>query len=149
MKKSICTLIFIVCAVMNAKAQSASGAAPMDPLLKGKDLLKQLISSLDASTFLNSWTDQDRTEWYKELSNASDAPALSKCISEFSEYIKPVKFKEQFSLAQLKGMASETKNYGDVAYVLGALESGLNSDAFNNDWVSKEPSWLGELKLVK
>lgn len=149
MKKYLLIIGFITFVVMGANAQISSGAAPIDPLLKGRDLIGQLVGAFDASTFLNSWTAQDRAQWNSELANASDAAALSKCISELSEYIRPIKFKEQFNLAQLKSLASSTKNYGDVANVLATLESGLKSEAFTNDWVSREPSWLGELKLVK
>lgn len=150
MKKYISIAVLVLCSALSVQAQkSSAGSAPIDPLLKGKDLLGQLVASFDASTFLNSWTAQDRAKWNQELTNASDAIFLARCVSELSGYIRPVKFKEQFSLAQLKGMASATKNYGDVANVLATLESGLKSDAFKNDWVSKEPSWLGELGLVK
>ncbi len=150
MKKYISIALFVLCISLNAQAQAvSSSSAPIDPLLKGKDLLGQLVAAFDASTFLNSWTSQDRARWKEELTNASDAVTLSRCASELSEYIRSTKFKEQFSVAQLKGMAAATKNYGDVANVLGTLESGLKPEAFNNDWVSKESSWLSELRLVK
>ena len=149
MKKYI-LILCIALAGISANAQTASsGAAPIDPLLKGRELISQLVVAFDASTFLNSWTAQDRAQWNSELANASSAADLSKCISELVEYIRPNKFSEQFSVAQLKSLASNTKNYGDVANVLATLQAGLKSEAFINDWVSRESSWLGELKLVK
>ncbi len=148
MKKCLLIAMLMV-SFATAQAQTASSSAPIDPLLKGKDLLAQLVASLDASTFLNSWTSEQRAQWKSELSQAADAVALSKCASYLSEYIRPAKYKEQFSLAHLKSLASGTKNYGDVANVLATLESGLASEAFTNGWVSKEASWLGELSLVK
>lgn len=150
MKKYFAMVCLAAFTFLTAQAQNPSvSSAPIDPLLKGKDLLGQLISSFDASTFLNSWTSEARAHWNSELNNASDAVTLAKCASELSEYIKPVKFKPQFSLAQFKSLASGTKNYGDVANVLRTLESGLAEDAYSNGWVSREPSWLGELTLVK
>jgi len=149
MKKIILIAVLLICSFGNTQAQTASSSAPIDPLLKGKGLLEQLVAALDASTFLNSWTSQQRAQWNKELNNAGDAVALAKSASYLSEYIKPGKYKEQFSLAQLKALASGTKNYGDVANVLATLESGLATEAFTNDWVSKEASWLSELSLVK
>ena len=150
MRKLLITVCFLTGTFLSAQAQTSSaGAAPINPLLKGRVLLEQLVSSIDASAFLNSWTSQARAEWNNELAKASDAVTLAKCASELSEYIKPGKFKPQFSLAQMKSLASGTKNYGDVANVLAALESGLADEAYSNDWVSKEPSWLSELKLVK
>lgn len=149
MNKFLLIAGLLMCSVWNTQAQTVSPSAPIDPLLKEKGLLEQLVASLDASTFLNSWTSQQRAQWKAELNQANDAVALSKCTSYLSEYIKPGKYKEQFSLAQLKSFAAATKNYGDVAIVLATLESGLTSDAFTNDWVSKESSWLSELSLVK
>ena len=119
MIKWIAVVCVIMSTCMSAMAQTpSSGAAPVDPLRMGKKLVDQLVASIDASAFLNSWTAQDRAEWNRELTDANDAVTLAKCISELSEYIKPGKFKQQFSLAQLKGLASSTKNYGDVANVL-------------------------------
>ncbi|MDB5255355.1 MAG: hypothetical protein JWM14_50 [Chitinophagaceae bacterium] len=150
MNKYMAIVWFAAFTFLSAQAQTpSSGAAPIDPLKKGKGLLEQLVSSIDASTFLNSWTSQARAQWTSELTNATDAVTLAKCVSELSEYIKPGKFKQQFSLAQLKSLASGTKNYGDVANAMATFESGLASEAYSNDWVSKEPSWLSELKLVK
>ncbi|MDF2455497.1 MAG: hypothetical protein K0R51_1490 [Cytophagaceae bacterium] len=148
MKKYLLIAVLMICSFAT-QAQTASSSAPIDPLLKGKDLMEQLVAALDASTFLNSWTSEQRAQWKSELSQASDAVALSKSASYLSEYIKPGKYKEQFSLAQLKALAAGTKNYGDVANVLATLESGLATEAFSNGWISQEASWLSELSLVK
>lgn len=149
MKKYLLIAALLICSLANVQAQTASSSAPIDPLLKGKDLLQQLVAALDASTFLNSWTSQQRAQWHSELSQATDAVSLAKSASYLSEYIKPGKYKEQFSLAHLKSLAAGTKNYGDVANVLATLESGLATEAFTNGWVSQESSWLSELSLVK
>jgi hypothetical protein len=150
MRKFIAMVGLVAGTLLSVQAQTvSSGAAPVNPLLKGKGLLEQLAASIDASAYLNSWTSQARAQWSNDLSNASDAVTLAKCASELSEYIKPGKFKPQFSLAQFKSLASGTKNYGYASNALATLESGLAEEAFSNDWVSKEPSWLSELKLVK
>lgn len=143
-----CLMLF---AFLSAQAQTpiASSSAPIDPLLKGRDLLRQLVTAIDASAFLNSFTSQARAEWNSDLTKAADAAALAKSASELSNYIKPGKFEPQFSVAQLKSSASSAKNYGDAAYVLASLESGLAEEAYGNDWISNKPAWLGELKLVK
>jgi hypothetical protein len=150
-----CSLFLIMMALAVASyAQTkvpttATPAAPIDPLLKGIDVLSQLAAALDESSFYNSWTAAQKVAWMDALTQATDAVGLSKSASALTEYIKSDSYKDGVSLANLRLQASEAKNYGDAANVIGMIESALKPQAYDNDWVSKEASWWSELKLVK
>lgn len=133
----------------NLSAQTTYDSAPIDPRLKAIELLEQLAGAIDPGAFLNSWTSEEQRKWSSDLSNAQDAASIARNITFLSEFIKPEKYKEQFSLAQLKAITSRAQKYGDVAYAMTMLEEGLAEEAFVNSWVSMESSWKSELTLVK
>ena len=149
MKKHFFIFFLMVCSSLAAQAQTAVGSPPVDPLLKGKDLLQQLAGGLDAGSFLDSWTPWQQSHWYSGLMKITNASDLAKNVADLTEFIKPEKYTEGFNLTNLRSLASEAKNYGDAANLLKTLEAGIKPEAYKNNWVSKEPTWISELKFVK
>jgi hypothetical protein len=152
MKKHIAILLFMLFSIVGATAQTttdSSAAAPTTPLLLGKSLLQQLAGALDVSTYLNSWTPAVQSQWYSSVTKAADASHLADKVSELTDYIDAQKFQDGFSIPNIEALSMETENFGDLANVLSTLEAGLKPEAFKNDWVGKESSWQGQLKLVK
>jgi hypothetical protein len=149
MKKYIAVLFLMIWFSLTVQAQTAGGSPPVDPLLKGKDLLQQLAGALDTGSFLDSWTPWQQSHWYSGLMKITDASGLAKNIADLTEFIKPQKYNDGFNLTNLRSLAAEAKNYGDAANLLKTLEAGIKPEAYKNDWVSKEPSWVSELKFIK
>ncbi|MDB5271745.1 MAG: hypothetical protein JWO58_112 [Chitinophagaceae bacterium] len=149
MKKQLFILFLMIWSSLTVQAQTTAGSPPVDPLLKGRDLLQQLAGGLDVASYLDSWTPYAQSNWYRGLMKTTDAAILAKDIADLTEFIKPTAYNEGFNLTNLRSLAAEAKNYGDVANLLKTLEAGIKPEAYKNDWVSKESSWISELKFVK